>query len=153
MSDDALVEVVLLQLPVRLWARSSEQSQALQREFALVDADSHALPARLLDVVATVRSQYGQPDSPQEQVLYDALDAGRLVVERIAYRVPAAVGEVARQLGALFDEADAFCREGQHLLTMAADDEIVRFRWWFVDQFSDQTAGRPPVAWPDHRRA
>ena len=35
---------------------------------------------------------------------------------------------------------------------MAADEEIVRFRWWFLDQFTDQVAGRPPVAWPDYRR-
>ena len=153
MTDDDLVDVSLLQLPVGLWARSTEQSEALQREFALVAADPHDVPARLLHVVATVQAKYGQPDSPQEQQLYDALDAGRLVLERLDYRVPAGVAEVAQQLGRVFDEADAFCRAGQHLLTIAADEEIARFRWWFLDQFTDQIAGRPAVAWPDYRRS
>ena len=150
MTDD-LVEVVLLHLPVGLWLRSTEQSEALQREFALVAADPHDVPARLLHVVATVQAKYGQPDSPQEQQLYDALDSGRPVLERLVYQVPTVIGEVAQQLAQIFDEADAFCRAGRHLLTIAADDEIVRFRWWFLDQFTDQTAGRPAVAWPDYR--
>ena len=152
MTDDH-VEVVLLQLPVGLWLRSNEQSEALQREFALVAADPHGVPARLLQVVATVRAKYGQPDSPQEQELYDALDSGRLVVERLVYRVPADVGEVAQQLGQVFDEADAFCQAGRHLLTIAADEEIGRFRSWFLDQFTDQIAGRPAVPWPEHHPA
>ena len=151
-ADDGLVAVEVLQVPVQLWARSMEQSEALQREFALLAADPHDVPARLLELVTDVRARYGQPDSPQEEQLYAALDAGQLVVDRLVYRVPRSVGPVARQLGEMFDEADAFCLSGQHLLTMAADDEIVRYRWWFLQQFVDQLEGRPAVAWPDHRR-
>jgi hypothetical protein len=52
----------------------------------------------------------------------------------------------------MLDEADEYCRQGKHLLTLASDDELVRFRWWFLDQIIDQAAGKPPVAWPDYKR-
>jgi hypothetical protein len=50
----------------------------------------------------------------------------------------------------MLDEADEYCRSGQHLLTLAADDEIVRFRHWYLEQFIAQIAGEQPVAWPDY---
>ena len=65
--------------------------------------------------------------------------------------MPAEVAPAARHLGELFDEADAFCRSGEHLLTMASTPEVVRFRRWFLDQFVEQSGGKPPVAWRDYR--
>ncbi|MDX6219829.1 MAG: hypothetical protein QOJ48_1510, partial [Frankiales bacterium] len=40
-----------------------------------------------------------------------------------------------------------------HLLTLAADEEIVRFRHWYLVQFIDQIAGGEPTAWPQYDSA
>ncbi len=147
-----LVDVRLLQLPVALWVRGQEQGEALQREFALLASDPHDVPARLLEVVATMTAQYAAGTTDQEEQLLDAADAGVEVIAELVYRVPPAAGEAAQLLGQVFDEADEHCLQGDHLLTLAPDEELVRFRWWFLDQFTEQAAGRPAVAWPDYRR-
>lgn len=148
-----LVEVRLLEVPVALWARSHEQSEALQREFALVAADPGSVPRRLLDVVTSARSTYASETSEQEERMLDAAEQGVDVLPEVVYRVPAVVGQVAQQVRQVFREADQHCREGEHLLTLAPDDEVVAFRDWFLDEFTQQAAGRAPVPWPAYRPA
>lgn len=147
----ALVEVHLLQMPVRVWARAQEASEALQREFALVAADPEEVPRRLLDLMDALQQRYGDVTSTQEEQLLAAAEAGVAVLPDLVYTVPVEAGEAAQTLGRMLDEADEHCRRGEHLLTLAADEELVRFRWWFLDSMTDQCAGRPPVAWPDYR--
>jgi hypothetical protein len=148
-----LHEVHLLQLPVRIWARASEQTDGLLREFALITTaggmQSHGVPGRLLDLIETLDVQFAGTSASQDAALRDAAAGGKLVVEDLVYLVPDGVVAASVALGALLDEADAYCAEGQHLLTMAADPEVVRFRHWFLQQFVDQVAGKPATAWPD----
>lgn len=146
-----LVDVRLLEFPVSLWARAQEQSEALQREFALVASDTSGVPARLLEVVRQVRAQYARDTSEQEELLLDAADAGVTVLPELVYRVPPQVAEAAQALGAVFAEADEHCRRGDHLLTLAPDEELLAFRHWFLGEFVDQLAGAPPVPWPAYR--
>jgi hypothetical protein len=155
-TDHGLVEVRMLQLPVRLWSRSQEQHDALMREFALMsvpredeERERH-VPSRLTALIDTLTAEFEGVSSTQEQELFAAAEAGVETLDQI-YRVPAAAAAASRALGAMLDEADEYCRQGQHLLTLAADEELVRFRRWYLDQFIDQCEGKPPVAWPDHR--
>ncbi|MDT7550404.1 MAG: hypothetical protein QOE84_2798 [Actinomycetota bacterium] len=156
-APDDLVEVHLRQLPVRLWARSQEQHDALMREFALMSVPSDAgererhVPTRLTELMDTLTADFEGVSTDQEQELFAASAAGTETLDQV-YRVPAAAAAASKALGQMLDEADEYCRQGQHLLTLASDDELVRFRWWYLDQFIDQTAGKPPVAWPDYRR-
>ncbi|MCW2779349.1 MAG: hypothetical protein JWN17_3074 [Frankiales bacterium] len=147
-----LVEVHLLEVPVAVWARAQEQSEALQREFALAATDPHDVPARLLQLIDVLSAQYSGVSSAQEEQLLDAAEAGVDVLPDLVYRIPPEVGPAAQALGQLLDEADDHCRRGDHLLTLAADEELVRFRWWFLDAMTDQVEGRPPVSWPQYRR-
>lgn len=147
-----LVEVHLLQLPVTVWARAQEQSQALQREFALATSDTADVPARLLALMTSLRDRFGDGTSAQEEQLLDAADAGVAVLPDLVYVVPAEVGPAALELGRLLDEADEHCRRGDHLLTLAADDELVRFRWWYLEEFGRQVEGAAPVPWPQYAR-
>jgi hypothetical protein len=145
----AVVDVRLLEVPVPLWERAQQQGEALQREFALLaPAGDHPLPGRLLELVAALSAAYGAETSEQEELLLDAAESGLAVLPELRYRVPAAAGEHAAELGRMLDEADDHCRSGEHLLTLAADDEVVRFRHWYLGQFEAQTAGLPPVPWP-----
>jgi hypothetical protein len=155
-SDD-LVEVRMLQLPVRLWARAQEQHDALMREFALMSVPAEPgererhVPTRLTQLMDTLTADFEGVSTQQEQELFAAAAAGTDSLDQV-YRVPPAVAPASKALGQMLDEADEYCRQGKHLLTLASDDELVRFRWWYLDQFIDQTAGKPPVAWPDYRR-
>ena len=151
-----LYEVRVLQLPVPLWSRSQEQHDALMREFALMSVPSEEsererhVPTRLAQLIDTLTADFEGVSTEQEQQLYDAAAAGQPVIEELVYRLPRAAVPASQALGAMLDEADEFCRQGKHLLTLAADEELVRFRRWFLDQFIDQADGKPPVAWPDY---
>ena len=152
---DDLVDVHVVRLPVSVWARAQEQSDALIREFALISSEvlnassGHHVPSRLLTLVQELTAGYSGFTGDQEAELYAAADRGVEEID-LHYRVPRAAGPAAQALGRLLDEADEYCRAGQHLLTLASSDELVRFRWWFLDQFVDQPAGAPPVAWSDY---
>lgn len=159
MTTVELVEVRMLQLPVSVWSRSQEQHDALMREFALMSVPSDEedrqrdVPSRLTELMAQLTSDFEDVATEQEEQLFAAAGAGQPVIDELVYRVPAAVAPACQALGEMLDEADEYCRQGQHLLTLAADEELVRFRWWFLDQFISQAGGAAPVAWPDYRRA
>ena len=147
-----LIEVRLAQLPVQLWAKSSEHSDELFREFALIVADGEAaasVPQRLLDLIELLTTTYGEMGADQRTQMFDAAAAGRESLD-LTYQVPAAVSVACVVLDELLDEADAFCREGQHLLTLTTPPELVRFRRWYLGEFVSQVAGNPPVPWPEY---
>jgi hypothetical protein len=156
MTDSELYQVRLQQLPVPLWSRSQEQHDALMREFALMSVPTDEgertrhVPTRLRELIDTLTADFEGVSTEQEQQLYAAAAAGQQVIDELVYTIPRAAVPASKALGDMLDEADEYCRQGQHLLTLAADDELVRFRRWFLDQFIDQAGGKPPVAWPDY---
>ncbi len=148
--SEELVTVRLLGLPVQLQARAEEHSAELTRELMLIgeqmrQQDDHAgLPARLVALVEQLSTEYSPFTGEQEQQLADAAARGTETID-LAYRVPASVGGAARALDDILDEADEYCRAGQHLLTLPTPDDLIAYRRWFLDQFIDQTAGHEPV--------
>lgn len=148
-----LHEVRLLQLPVRVWAQAQEHTDALLREFALIigaaEEPGHEVPRQLLELIAHLDVRFAGVSKESE--LRDAAEAGQLVTDQV-YEVPAEVLPAAQELDDMLDQADAYCAEGAHLLTLASSDEVVRFRKWFLAQFVDQIEGKPAVAWPDWGR-
>ncbi len=147
-----LVTVELRRLPVELRARASEHMQELQREFVLIaEGLQHTegpsvLPRRLLDLVEILQRRYGGFTVEQEDALDEALRDGVPTLD-LTFAVPPDAAEAAAALGALLDEADEYCREGRHLLTLATPPDLVAFRHWYLTQFVDQIAGRSPTAW------
>lgn len=150
MTED-LRDVVLLEVPVQLWARAQEQTDALLREFALIAAGGdlqHEVPHRLTELVSALDTRFAGQTTSQEDALFSAVEQGRTVLPELRYRIPAFAGQAARALGDLLEEADAFCAQGEHLLTLAADTEVVLLRSWWLEQFEQQVAGGPAVPWP-----
>ncbi len=149
---DDLATVRLLRLPVELQARASEHAQELQREFVLIaeglqHSEGHVpLPRRLLELVEALQRRYGGFTVEQEDALDRALRDGVPTLD-LTFRVPADVVGAAVTLGQLFDEADEYCREGKHLLTLATPPDLLAFRHWYLRQFVDQVQGRPAVPW------
>ncbi|GAC1441421.1 MAG: hypothetical protein NVSMB55_09130 [Mycobacteriales bacterium] len=157
MPADGAVDVYVLGLPVSLWSRAQEQHDALMREFTLMsvpaegDERARPVPTRLLELIDQLTADFAGVSTAQEEELHAAAESGLDSVDQV-YRVPPAAAEASRALVLMLDEADEYCRQGRHLLTLAADEELVSFRRWYLQQFIDQPAGRPPVAWPDYRR-
>jgi hypothetical protein len=152
-ASDDVVTVQILGLPVPLHARAAEHGEELQREFVLIAEqlrhaeDGPSLPRRLLDLIAVLESRYSGFTAQQEEILDRAVARGERTVD-LTFRVPADAAEAVVTLGAMLDEADEFCREGRHLLTLATPPDLVAYRRWYLRQFVDQIAGRPATPWP-----
>lgn len=154
-APEQLVEVQLLQVPVPLWSSSQQLFDELMREFALAssqadDADEHHLPGRLTRLIDDLAARFGAASSAQEERLHAAAAAGQAVIDRLVFTVPAAAAEASLELGAMLDEADLYCAEGRHLLTLAAPQDVVAFRRWYLGAFVSQIRGAAPVPWPEH---
>ena len=53
----------------------------------------------------------------------------------------------------MLDEADRYCRQGRHLLTLATPDDLLAYRRWYLREIAEQLAGAAPVPWPVYARA
>ena len=144
----------MLRMPVPLWAASQEHLDELLREFTLMtaglqDEDSQAppVPVRLIRLVADLTARFAGTGDVQRAQLFEAAAAGEPELD-LVYHMPPAAGPASADLGRLLDEADDYCRAGEHLLTLASPEDIVRFRRWYLGQVQEQLAGAEPVPWP-----
>jgi len=150
-----LVTVQLLGLPVGLQARAQEHSDELTRELTLIGeqmrqrGDHAGLPVRLVALVEELTGAYSAFTGDQEQQLAHAKATGVETID-LTYSVPAQVGDAAKALDDILDEADEYCRAGKHLLTLPTPPDLVRYRRWFLDQFVDQVVGARPVSFADY---
>ena len=148
-----LVEVRLLRLPLQVWQRTQEHVDGLLREFALIAQDEEAklaTPGRLLALVQHLTAGFGGFSETQRIAMEEALARGDTEID-LTYQLPPAAAGAAQQLGDMLDEADEYCRRGDHLLTLASPPEELRFRRWFISEFVDQIRGAPPTPWPELR--
>ncbi|MFL6239766.1 MAG: hypothetical protein ACJ735_09805 [Actinomycetes bacterium] len=151
-----LCEVHVLQLPVAIWRNAQQHTDELLREFSLIVEQIHqegeggsAAPVRLLRLVDELSATYSQFSTSQEEALFAAAADGTESLD-LVYEVPRSVGPAAQHLADLLDEVDDYCRAGQHLLTLAAPTEVVRFRRWFLDEFMRQADGHEATPWPQY---
>lgn len=151
-----LVTVRMLGIPLDLYRESAEHGDELMREFALIRErdpdDGRAVPRRLLALVDALTEQFGAFTAGQEAELRQAHERGERTID-LVYRVPPEAKQAALELGAMLEEADAFCREGHDLLTLATPQRAVAFRDWFLDEFVRQIDGAEPTPWHGYRVA
>lgn len=146
-----LVEVRLLDVSVPTYRQSAEHHDELFREFTLIARDggpeaSAGVPARLVALIEELTRRFGAFSTGPRSTLDEAMARGDTKVDLI-YQVPPAIGPAAAEFAALLDEADAFCRAGEHLLTLAAPPRSVAFRRWFLGEFERQVRGEPARPW------
>jgi hypothetical protein len=159
-SDPALAEVHLIGLPVPVWAKAQEHADELIREFTLIAGQLHdhhrhhpdavPVPVRLVELVEALTARYGSLSVAQEARLAAAAASGHAEIDDMVFHVPPEAAEAARQLAAMLDEVDNYCRAGQHLLALATPTEQIAFRNWYLGQFIRQIAGHPPTPWTDY---
>ena len=152
MNDSATYPIVLSRFPVALFLEARRHNEALMREFTFIveaEAVPTDVPLRLLALARQLRDRfYGLNVTLEAQV--DAAVANGDAAIELQVRVASFGREGALTLGALFDEADAFCRNGD-LLTLAESDDVHDFRTWYVEEVVRQLDGGPPIPWPDWR--
>ncbi len=144
----ALVPVRLLGLPLDVYRRSSEHTDELLREFALIgEDDSDHVPARLLALIDELNARFSAFTREQTVAMQEAAARGDKEID-VLYEVPPEASDGVVRLAALLDEADEFCRAGE-LLTLATLPEGIAFRRWFLEEFLFQIDGRPPRPWSE----
>lgn len=150
-----LVEVRILDLPLDLMSAAQEHSDELMRELTLVaeqmrQEGTAGLPTKLVELVGELTESYAGFGVEQEAKMAAAASSGQRVLPELVYLVPRDIAEAVRHLENLLDEADDYCRSGEHLLTLATRPEHVALRRWFLREFARQVAGEPPTPWPQY---
>jgi hypothetical protein len=152
LSDARTHSIRLQEFPVELFFESRCHNEALLREFMFIsatDVTEADVPTRLLTLGRQLRDRFFGLNATLEEQLDAARARGDDVVD-LEVRVAAAGREAAITLGALFDEADAYCRSGD-LLTLAESEDVRDFRTWYIEEVVRQLDGGPPTAWTDWR--
>lgn len=155
MTEDSaapLVTVRLLELPLELQLKAQQHSDELIRELTLIaeqlraEGEVQALPPRLVAMVEELAHRYGGFAADAEERVERAMADGQQSID-VEMRLPASVGPAARHLGEVLDEADEYCRAGQHLLTLATPPDALAYRRWYLAEIARQAAGEEPVSW------
>jgi hypothetical protein len=159
MTDPTSVElrdVWLRRFPLVLWQQTQEHVDELLREFALIAGGQsehpESVPHRLMELIADLTAAYGGLGAATEQERDEAIARGEVEID-LLYHVPLVVTGAVRQLGDMLDEADDYCRQGTHLLTLQTPPDQLVFRQWFLSEFLTQLAGADPVPWPEYEAA
>lgn len=149
--SDKFVHVRLPRVPVRVWQRASAHQDAIKREFEIIMADlpKNSVPHQLADLMAEFDDRFGGVADPIWEDMYAAAERGDDEVT-LVFEVPTAVADAAAQLLKMLDRVDAFCLEGEDLLSLTTPSDLVSFRRWFLGEFIRQVdKGLPPRNWSE----
>jgi len=155
LDEDGLLRVRIVGMPLAVQRRAQQHADELVRELTLAGeglrqrGDTRHLPSRLVELIEQLTITYAGFTAQQEQELADALARGDASVD-LTYRLPPSVTDAVRALSDILDEADDYCRAGQHLLTLATPPDLVAYRRWFLEEFERQAAGDPPQTWAQY---
>ncbi|MGH8891218.1 MAG: hypothetical protein ACRDV3_15835 [Acidothermaceae bacterium] len=153
-SSEPLVDVRLLSVPIPIRERSTEHGEELLREMTLIAFDAanptSDVPARIVALADQVRGAYSEFTLHPNGLMDAAAEAGVPVLDEVVYRVPVSTGAFCQHIADVIDEADAYCRDGEYLLTLATPPDVLAYQHWILGEFIRQTAGGPPTAWPDY---
>lgn len=142
-----VVDILLLDLPVALWAEASahtERSLAALRPLA--ERNKRGPVARLMAVVGRLEGDFAEGAAPSELELRAAA-ARRLKEVDVAYGVVRAARDDMAALADAYDAADRWCRKNA-MPELAAGPEVAAFRRWFLGQVVAQLDGELPTPWP-----
>lgn len=140
--NDEVVDVILLDVPVALWARSRAH---LDR--ALGELDAHeAAPAHVRELRVRLREAYPTVAETADAELQSA-SVRRAESVDVAYPVPRRGRPQVDELLAAMEDLDKFA------LTVGRDDlvtppEVRSFRRWYFGEIAKQVDGGFPAPWP-----
>jgi anti-anti-sigma factor len=149
MTDDELLEVHLVGLPLDVQRQSNEHYDALVREFDLIrrsDDAAGSVPDRLLSLIDELSTRFQQFGEQPRSTMEAERARGAHTVD-VMFEIPPELVGWCQPLLDLLDEADAYCRAGEHLVTEEAPPQVRAYREWFLREFIDQAKGDAPRPW------
>lgn len=150
---EGLVEVRLIGIPLDLQQMASEHHEGLRREFKMLLAqgqtEESGVPARLVTLAETLEERFGAFTAAGKAELEEAAARGDRSVD-IVLTVPGEISGAVRKFLDLLEEADEYCRGGEHLLALATPPEPARYRNWLLGEFIRQAEGEDPLAWAEY---
>lgn len=149
--SEEFVQVRLPEVPVRVWQRASAHHDAIKREFAIImtDLPKNSAPHQLADLIAEFDDRFGGVGDPTWEDMYAAAERGDEEVT-LVFEVPPEVADASARLLEMLDKVDAFCQEGDDLLSLSTPSDLVSFRKWFLGEFIRQIEkDLPPRSWSE----
>jgi hypothetical protein len=144
---DQRIAVRLLGMPVQVFAHFRNRYAELRRELrllALAHDSDYPVAKELAELTLQVEQERMQAIGVTD---LERAIAGGLDRADLDYLVPASAPASMCRLLELLERADVFCRE-QRLLALAATPQQLALQRWYLNEFSRQAAGDPPVPWP-----
>lgn len=138
-----VVDVLLLNVPVALWATTDAHSRRVD---AAVVARDDEVSRRLSAVLKLIGDEYGIVGESALSTLDAATARGSETVD-LAYPVPAGAGPDFEELEAAYaaTDDDAKARGEDDLVW---PDECATFRRWYLAEIVRQAGGGFPEPWP-----
>ena len=141
-----VVDILLLDLPVALWASTRARTDLLLSALEPVAAAKPRSPAaKLVKLVARLDADYAEVSAPSELELRAAA-ARRLIQVDVAYGVVREARDDLATLIPAYDAADRWCRDND-MAAVATPPEEAAFRRWFLGQIVAQLDGAFPTPW------
>jgi hypothetical protein len=154
-SDTTPITIHFVGAPVQLMQAVRLHLEALTREFQLIEFaadDASSPPARLLELMSRLRSEYDRFDfATSREELSAALDRGTDTID-LELVVPPVAGTAVQLFLRAMDETDEWCERGE-LLTLASPPEQRALRRWFFGEIERQVRGAAPLPWAEYRDA
>jgi anti-anti-sigma factor len=145
------VQLELLNFPVDRFQRARQHAEAVQRELDVLrveGARAGRLPRRRDEIVNDLDTRFTGYRATME--LLDGLVAQG--TDHADVRIPV-LGDpeeratAVQALADLLDEMDAYCEEGDQLLTVVTPPDLRQFRAWLFAEVIGQLRGATPRAW------
>ena len=138
-----VVDILLLNVPVALWAETDAHSRRVDAAYASRDDD---VARRLTAILDRIGHEYVLVSDTAKSTLDAASARGSETVD-IAYPVPASASADFDELEAAYAAADADARaRGEDDLVWAP--EHATFRRWYLAEITRQLRGGLPEPWP-----
>lgn len=119
------------------------------REFRLLalagEVADTAAPLRLAELVTILGRQYASSRDRRDEEVDAAVARGEDWIDQ-ELELPDTAAVAVRNLQALMDEADDYCRQAM-LLTLPRPALLRRFSDWYLGEFVGQVGGRAPRPW------
>jgi anti-anti-sigma factor len=149
-------ELRLVDFPLAVYQRAAEHHAALQRELDVIRVshpDVGSIPHRLAALLEEMHTDY-VGFGPAMDMLGELAGSGQDRADVVIPIVAGALGasEAISRLRELMEEADEFCRAGDHLLTVATPPDLAAFRRWLFGEIIGQLGGAAPTAWSEFDR-
>ncbi len=147
---DIVGEAVLLDYPLRIWARQQEHSDEVLREFTLLVAgassgEAHAAPAALVELAQLFNDRFGRLLDEITETRRAALASG---ADRMEWRVPLprSTPHLVRRVQGVWVAVDEYCRSGGPL-ALARPPDVVALHPWSTGELLRQYEGAEPTPW------